>query len=124
MPAIARFGAVALDATDPAPVARFYQELLGMQIYYDSPDFIALAGGTTLLTFHRVDQLPPADWPDGPIPKQMHLDLSVEDLDQAEKAAIALGARKADNQPAPDRWRVLIDPAGHPFCLSNAIPDV
>jgi hypothetical protein len=24
--------------------------------------------------------------------------------------------------PAPDRWRVLLDPAGHPFCLTTQIP--
>ena len=26
-------------------------------------------------------------------------------------------------QPAPDRYIVLLDPAGHPFCLSTQIPD-
>jgi hypothetical protein len=124
MSAIARLGAVSLDAADPAPVARFYQEFLGLEVYFDSPDFVALTGASTLLTIQRVADLPPADWPSGPVPKQMHLELSVEDLDEAEKAAVALGARKAANQPAPDRWRVMIDPAGHPFCLSNAIPDV
>jgi hypothetical protein len=30
---------------------------------------------------------------------------------------LALGARKADVQPAPDNFRVYLDPAGHPFCL-------
>jgi hypothetical protein len=30
---------------------------------------------------------------------------------------IRLGALKADAQPSPDEFRVLIDPAGHPFCL-------
>jgi hypothetical protein len=33
---------------------------------------------------------------------------------------IELRATKADEQPAPERWRVLIDPAGHPFCLGPA----
>jgi hypothetical protein len=34
-----------------------------------------------------------------------------------------LGATLATTQPQPDGWRVLIDPAGHPFCLSSMIPD-
>lgn len=37
--------------------------------------------------------------------------------------AIRLGARRAAEQPAPDRYRVLLDPAGHPFCLSTQIPE-
>jgi Glyoxalase-like domain len=45
----------------------------------------------------------------------------VDDLDRAE--ALRLGARRAIEQRAPDRWRVLLDPAGHPFCLSTQIPD-
>ncbi|MGB8997061.1 MAG: VOC family protein [Pseudonocardiaceae bacterium] len=37
--------------------------------------------------------------------------------------ALWLGARRAPEQPAPDRWRVLLDPAGHPFCVSTQIPE-
>ncbi|MBC7301497.1 MAG: hypothetical protein H5T78_11130 [Nocardia sp.] len=36
----------------------------------------------------------------------------------SEAAAIGCGAVKAQFQPAPDRWRVLLDPSGHPFCLT------
>lgn len=38
-------------------------------------------------------------------------------LEAAEQAALGLGASKASFQPEPERWRVLIDPAGHPCCL-------
>jgi hypothetical protein len=54
----------------------------------------------------------------------MHLDLGVTDLEAAVADAERLGARVAPHQPAPDRWRVLLDPAGHPFCLTTQIPDV
>jgi catechol 2,3-dioxygenase-like lactoylglutathione lyase family enzyme len=124
MTAIARLGAVALDAPDPAALSRFYQDILGVEVMFDSPDFIALKGASTLLTIHRVADLPAASWPQGPVPKQIHLDLAVADLDAAEKAVLAAGAVKAGVQPAPDRWRVLIDPAGHPFCLCIGIPEV
>ncbi|MHB1582486.1 MAG: VOC family protein [Acidimicrobiales bacterium] len=30
----------------------------------------------------------------------------------------ALGARQPDFQSGADRWRVLLDPDGQPFCLS------
>jgi catechol-2,3-dioxygenase len=124
MSAVARLGAVSLDAADPGPLARFYQDLLDLKVYYESPDFIALTGASTLLTIQRIEGNPPADWPDGPVPKQIHLELSVDDIEAAERAAIELGARKAEHQPGADRWRVLIDPAGHPFCISTIIPEV
>jgi hypothetical protein len=48
---------------------------------------------------------------------QFHLDFSVDDLDSAERATLALGATKFDEQPSPDNFRVFADPVGHPFCL-------
>ena len=49
--------------------------------------------------------------------QQAHLDFDVSDLDEAEAEALAIGATKAVIQPSPNDWRVLLDPAGHPFCL-------
>jgi hypothetical protein len=60
--------------------------------------------------------LPPT-WPDGDRPPQSHLDFDVDDLDEAEALVGELGGGKPDFQPNPHRWRVITDPAGHPFCL-------
>ena len=46
----------------------------------------------------------------------LHLDIKVDDLEAAVAHALASGARLADHQPR-ERVRVLLDPAGHPFCL-------
>ena len=46
----------------------------------------------------------------------MHFDFQVGDLESAVEDAVALGARLAGEQPQED-VRVLLDPAGHPFCL-------
>jgi hypothetical protein len=46
----------------------------------------------------------------------MHLDVIVDDLDEAEAAVLELGATKAEHQPGTT-FRVFLDPAGHPFCL-------
>jgi hypothetical protein len=46
----------------------------------------------------------------------MHFDFQVGDLESAVADAEALGARLADDQPQ-ENVRVLLDPAGHPFCL-------
>jgi Glyoxalase-like domain len=46
----------------------------------------------------------------------MHLDIGVTDLEAAVHGAIALGAELHVHQPR-DEERVMLDPAGHPFCL-------
>jgi len=46
----------------------------------------------------------------------MHFDVQVGDLDEAVAEVVALGAHVADVQPN-DSVRVMLDPAGHPFCL-------
>ena len=78
-------------------------------------------GGATL-AFQKVDQLPEATWPDGPVPQQLHLDTTVPtvaDLDVQHERALALGARlledRSDDPQEP--LRVYADPAGHPFCI-------
>jgi hypothetical protein len=57
-------------------------------------------------------------WPAVPGRQQMmaHLDIEVSDLDAAVADAQALGATLAAHQPQPS-VRVMLDPAGHPFCL-------
>lgn len=116
--AIARFGAVSLDSADPGRLAEFYRQLLDFRVVYESAELVVLRGGGVLLTVERVDDHRPTDWPGNEVPKQMHLDLFVDDLDVAEAAAIGCGAVKPEFQPAPRRWRVLLDPSGHPFCLT------
>jgi hypothetical protein len=99
--------------------------LLGLEEAFASPDrgVIGLAGAGPMVTLMRVDTFVAPSWPHGPQHQQMHLDLAVDDIESAVSSAIALGAREAAHQPAPDKWRVLLDPVGHPFCLSTVRPD-
>jgi hypothetical protein len=71
------------------------------------------------LDFQRVEAHNPPQWPGQEVPQQMHLDVDVDDLDEAEGAVLALGAVKHDHQPGTT-YRVFLDPAGHPFCLCLA----
>lgn len=118
MTAIAKFGAISLDSRDPHHLGQFYSALLDFQVRHESNEVVVLSGGGVMLTIELVADHVPPDWPGNQVPKQMHLDLLVTDLDVAEEAAIRLGAIKADHQPSPDRWRVLLDPSGHPFCIA------
>lgn len=119
----ARLGAVSIDCPDPAALGGFYREVLGLEVMFTSEDFVALKGAGVLLTFQRIADHRPPDWPDGPVPKQLHLELAVSDLDTEEARIVALGATKAEVQPRPANWRVLLDPVGHPFCITNLIPE-
>lgn len=120
---IAPLASISINCTDPDELATFYRQLLGLEEAFAAPDrsVIALSGAGPMVTLMRVDGYVPPAWPsDG---GQLHLDLAAEHLDADVAAAVALGAREADFQPAPDVWRVMLDPAGHPFCLSTSRPD-
>ncbi|MFI5036712.1 MAG: VOC family protein [Acidimicrobiales bacterium] len=123
MPRIARLGGVSLDCADPVVLAAFYRDLLELEVVLESDDFIALRGAGIYLTAQRVAAHRAPDWPRGEVPKQLHLELAVTDLDGAESRALELGARRAAEQPSPEQWRVMLDPAGHPFCITTLIPD-
>jgi catechol 2,3-dioxygenase-like lactoylglutathione lyase family enzyme len=114
-----RLGSVSLDCPDPQALARFYATLLGVEVAFDSESFAAVRLENIWLSMQRIEDYRPPAWPDGGVPQQVHLDFSVADLEIAEGEAIAAGATKADTQPSPERWRVMLDPAGHPFCLSS-----
>jgi catechol 2,3-dioxygenase-like lactoylglutathione lyase family enzyme len=127
---------VVLDCTDARVLAEFYRELLGFHYRAgDEPpmpgepdpvgqDWLVLqdSGGTSRLAFQQVAELREATWPEGPIPQQLHLDLTVpatEDLDAQHERALALGARLLDDRSddPEEPLRVYADPAGHPFCI-------
>jgi catechol 2,3-dioxygenase-like lactoylglutathione lyase family enzyme len=108
---------VNLDCPDPRQLAAFYGEVLGLPVTHSEEEYAMVSDGTTSIGFGRVPDYTPPAWPDVTGVKRYHLDLAVADLDEAEDACRALGATVPEFQPGGDRWRVLLDPAGHPFCL-------
>jgi catechol 2,3-dioxygenase-like lactoylglutathione lyase family enzyme len=118
---IGRLVSVSLDCSDPAALADFYCGVLGLGRIYERLDrsMITVSDGTTTMTMMRVDDYVPPTWPASDRPKQVHLDIAVTDLPRAVTRAEELGARVADHQLRPDLFRVLLDPAGHPFCLTT-----
>ena len=126
MSPIARFSLVALDCPDPEALAAFYGAITGWSVAADEgdADWVELTSdrGATLAFQLDPDHRPPA-WPDGAA-QQAHLDFDVDDLDEGERQVLALGAVKTEVQPKPHRWRVYLDPAGHPFCLVRAESEV
>ncbi len=115
-----RLSATVLGAPEPRELAEFYRRLLGWRVKWDEPDWVMLEapGGGAGLSFQREDEHVRPVWPAGRGDQQMmmHLDIGVDDLDEASAYAVAEGASVAEYQPQ-EGVRVLIDPAGHPFCL-------
>jgi predicted enzyme related to lactoylglutathione lyase len=121
MMAIARFQLVAIDCPDPRALAAFYSAITGWAEttpHEDYPDWVQLvADGAVTIAFQKVDGFRAPAWPGQEHPQQLHLDFTVPDLDAGESDVIAAGAVKHAVQPAPESFRVFLDPAGHPFCL-------
>jgi len=108
--------AVTVDAPDASALARFYAQLMELEVGYDGPDGALVAGGPTSLMVQQISGYNPPQWPDPARPQQAHLDIMVDDLDAGEQRALTLGATRLDGGGAT--FRVFADPAGHPFCLT------
>jgi catechol-2,3-dioxygenase len=112
-----RLFAVTIDAPDAAALARFYAQLLGMEVTYDGPEGSLISGDGKNVMFQQVGEYSPPAWPDPTRPQQAHLDIIVDDLDAGEAQALALGATRLNG--GGETYRVFADPAGHPFCLTS-----
>ena len=109
--------AVTVDAPDAAALARFYADLMGMEVTYDGPEGSLIAGAGKSVMFQQVSEYTPPAWPDPARPQQAHLDIEIDDLDAGEARALELGATRLDG--GGETYRVFADPAGHPFCLTG-----
>ena len=109
--------AVTIDAPDASALARFYADLMGMEVTYDGPEGALIAGDGKSVMFQQLAQYTPPAWPDPARPQQAHLDIVVDDLDAGEARALELGASRLPG--GADSFRVFADPAGHPFCLTT-----
>ncbi|MEO7269509.1 MAG: VOC family protein [Knoellia sp.] len=123
-----------LDCERPRELAEFYRQFLGL-VYRpgdelptdgsaDDADWLVLTqpDGTRQLAFQQVERLEPTTWPDDAVPQQLHVDYlvgSVEELEEHRATAVRLGATlrldRSDDEEEP--LYVLVDPAGHTFCL-------
>ncbi len=113
---------VVLDSDNADELSVFYEKLLGWTRYpgkeYTVLANVEQAGFPTWITFQQADDYAPPVWPASKEEQQQmaHLDFHVEDVGEAVKHALSCGATLSKIQ-FEDSWRVMIDPAGHPFCL-------
>lgn len=112
---------VVLDAPDGIALAHFYARLLGWQIFNEGEGGAAVAPSADAgynLAFETEEHYERPVWPTekGRPQMSMHLDIEVDDLTEAVAHAVDAGAELASFQPQ-ETVRVMLDPAGHPFCL-------
>lgn len=94
--AVATLGAVVVDCPDPAALAGFYAGLLGGKVVQDGEGWAELIEATnTLLAFQAAPGFVPPQWPRPDGSQQFHLDLTVPDLDAAEREGSCAGCDRA-----------------------------
>ncbi|MGZ4531814.1 MAG: VOC family protein [Mycobacteriaceae bacterium] len=116
---VARLAAVSLDCADPQRLADFYLALLGGRQLWAKESSAGLEVSGVVLVMQLVEGYARPMWPGSAI---VHLDFTADDIEAAAVRAVTLGATYPV-QPDP-RWRVLLDPAGHPFCLTPFTPNM
>ncbi|GGU13850.1 VOC family protein [Lentzea flava] len=108
---------VVIDCPDPDDLAGFYRQVIGGEITDSDGAWTTLVTSRGRVSFQRVDDYSPPQWPGQEHPQQIHLDVLVADLDAAEPLVLELGATLLKGSAKPGGFRVYADPAGHPFCL-------
>lgn len=108
---------VNLDCADPTASAEFYARLTGWKVLHSEAEYAMVGADSTSIGFGRISNYTPPNWPDETGEKRFHLDFYVDDLASAQAEAESYGATTPQFQPGAERWRVLLDPSGHPFCL-------
>ena len=120
-----RLSGPVIGCGDAWELAEFYAALLGWNVVDRSEEvpggwaLVRSPSGEHKLEFQQEEPFVPPVWPTvaGEQQMGMHLDIAVEDLAAGVEYAVSLGARVAGHQPQEGRVAVMLDPAGHPFCL-------
>jgi predicted enzyme related to lactoylglutathione lyase len=116
---------VTVDCSNAEMLGEFYSRLFGWEITArDGAGWLQLRNpqGGIGLNVQADDLYEPPVWPEQPgrQAKMMHFEVLVDDLGAAVQRILELGGGEAPHQPADRdaaRLRIMLDPAGHPFCV-------
>ncbi|MFB8280195.1 VOC family protein [Nocardia colli] len=115
---VGRLRSVVLDCPEPRKLAEFYIALLGLELTENEDDtwVVTVDSEGRRIVFQTAPEYKPPRFPDPEASQQIHFDVLVENIEEAEPKALALGAKLV--QPNDDdQFRVYADPVGHIFCL-------
>lgn len=107
---------VTVDCADADAQAAFYAALLDREVIWNEGAWVVVGrarDGEPHLVFQRVADPTPGK-------ARIHVDVHTDDLDAATARAEGLGATRGDDVSEHGMtWRVMRDPEGNPFCLSQ-----
>jgi predicted enzyme related to lactoylglutathione lyase len=117
---------IVFDAADIDAESSFWAGLQGWEVHRDGDWHSIVVDGEWVMGVQRAPNHVPPTWPTHPDrpQQQVHVDLHVDDLENAGRRALELGGRllqepvRPDDNPDGDEWfAVWASPAGHPFCF-------
>jgi len=121
---VIKLSSIMIDCIDQHELAKFYAKLIDWDIVFVDEEYAVISppgmkrGTYPCISFQKNPDYKPPVWPEEPDAQQQmeHIDFVVNDLSRAVQHATNCGAVEAGSQFA-DYWKVMLDPAGHPFCL-------
>lgn len=117
---IGKLETVVLDTRDPHGLAEFYRQVLGAKTHVEKRDWVTIVDEDgRKLSFQTSPEHESPTFPDPAGDQQFHLDIRVgaDEVDEAERRLLELGATRVPDAIEDSEFRVFRDPAGHPFCL-------
>ncbi len=116
-----RLATICNDCAESAPMVAFYSRVLGWEETHRDGDFVITRDPRTGCNYSfdpmGLKYRAPT-WPEESAgqDKQMHFEVGCDELEAGVAFALDCGARLAEFQGRQD-LRVMLDPAGHVFCL-------
>jgi hypothetical protein len=110
---VLRFYQVVVDAHDPARLARWWANVLGYDVLYESEDEVVI--GIAADRYPGIVFVPNSDTK--ATKNRLHIDLDPDDFDAEVARVVALGATRADVGQGDVAWAVFADIEGNEFCV-------
>jgi catechol-2,3-dioxygenase len=115
---IGQLRSVVVDCREPKALAAFYAGLIGGTVDAEDDTWVVLTDPDgRRLAFQYSPEHDPPRFPDPHGSQQFHLDVVVDDVEDAERKVLELGASRVTDAVGETQFRVFRDPAGHTFCL-------
>ena len=111
-----RWWSVEVDCHDISSQARFWCDVLGYQVVFESEDEVTIARDE-----HTRPELVFSPVPETKTAKnRLHIDLNPDDQEAEVRRIEGLGGRRIDIGQGDVRWVVMADPEGNEFCVLTA----
>ncbi len=111
---VGRIDEIVVDCRDPMVLGSFWAAVLGVAPTVREPAWVTVRDPEQglVLAFQAVPEAKTGK-------NRLHVDVRVEDLEDARTACVALGATAQGPvvHDADGSFQVMLDPEGHEFCL-------